>query len=297
MEPQEYLEQILKSQKLEDDSRELKDLQSRRKDVENILRDGFPDASPTIRYGGSKAKGTLIRESYDLDIVCYFPRDDSTAGETLKEIFGNVTKKLEEHYYVSPKTSAVRLKDKRNKIDFHIDVVPGRYVDDCKSDCFIFQNGADRDRLKTNLEVHIAHVKNSGVSPALQLLKLWKTRRALSVKQFVFELLAIKLLKDKKNSDLGSQVKRVWTSIKEAEEPISVEDPANPTGNDLSQLLRISWPELSARSRDTLDLLGRSGWEAIFGSVDDVNKEGKTRNFVQAAAAVLTPTRPWLSKA
>ncbi len=85
MEPQKYLEEILKAQKLEDDSQELKDLQARRKDVEKILRDGFSKASPTIRYGGSKAKDTLIREAYDLDIVCYFPHDDTTAGETLKD--------------------------------------------------------------------------------------------------------------------------------------------------------------------------------------------------------------------
>ena len=192
MEPQKYLESVLKNQNLEDESQELKDLQKHRKDVDEILRKGFPKASPTIRYGGSKAKDTLIRESYDLDVVCYFPHDDKSAGETLKDIFENAKKVLTEHYYVEPKTSAVRLKDKQNKIDFHIDVVPGRYVDDSKSDCFIYQNGAEKDRLKTNLDLHIDHVKNSGVVPAIRLLKLWKTRRGLGVKQFVFELLIIR---------------------------------------------------------------------------------------------------------
>jgi tRNA nucleotidyltransferase (CCA-adding enzyme) len=295
MKAQEHLEDVLKSQNLDDDSQELKDLQAHRKDVEKILREGFPKASPTIRYGGSKAKDTLIRESYDLDIVSYFPHDDTTAGDTLKDIFENVTKKLAEHYYVDPKTSAVRLKDKQNKIDFHIDVVPGRFVDDSKTDCFIYQNGADKDRLKTNLDVHINHVKNSGVVPAIRLLKLWKTRRGLQIKQFVFELLIIKLLKNKKNNDLDAQLKHVWSSFKEAEEPISVEDPANPTGNDLTKLLKTVWPELSVRSRDTLDLLERSGWEAIFGPLEDKsNGEGKTSSFARAAATVVTPTRPWL---
>lgn len=141
METQEYLERILKVQELKDESQELKDLQQRRKDVEGVLRKGFPKASPTIRYGGSKAKDTLIRESYDLDLVFYLPHDDATAGENLKDIFQNVKKVLENYYYVDPKTSAVRLRDKKNKIDFHIDVVPGRYVDNSKSDCFIYQMG------------------------------------------------------------------------------------------------------------------------------------------------------------
>jgi hypothetical protein len=46
----------------------------------------------------------------DLDIVCYFPNDDTSAGATLKEIFDSVHQKLGEEYYVEPKTSAVRLK-------------------------------------------------------------------------------------------------------------------------------------------------------------------------------------------
>ena len=298
MEPQKYLETILKNQNLDADSQELKDLRKHREDVEEILHNGFPKATPTIRYGGSKAKDTMNRESYDLDIVFYLPHDDKSAGETLKDIFENVTKVLAVHYYVEPKTSAVRLKDKQNKIDFHIDVVPGRYVDDSKSDCFIYQNGAEKDRLKTNLDVHVDHVKYSGIVPAIRLLKLWKTRRGLRVKQFVFELLIIKLLRDKKSSTLDTQLKYVWTALKDAKEPIGVEDPANPTGNDLSEFLKSVWPELSGRSGDSLNLLEQSGWEAIFGPVnEDTDNGGRTEDLKRAAATIIIPTKQWLPKA
>jgi hypothetical protein len=297
MKTQEYLEKTLEAQTLEDNSQEMKDLQSRRKEVESILRNGFPEALPTIRYGGSKAKGTLIKESYDLDIVYCLPHDETAAGETLKDVFQNVANKLSDKYYVVQKTSAVRLKDKDNRLDFQIDVVPGRYVDDSKTDCFLYQNGADKDRLKTNIEVHINHVKDSGVIPALRLLKLWKARRQLQVKQFAFELLGIKLLKNKKNGDLESQLKHVWTSIKDSEEAIAVEDPANPTGNDLSPILKSAWPELSARARDTLELIENSGWEVVFGQIEEeTDKENNTRNLIRAAAAVSAPTKPWLPK-
>jgi hypothetical protein len=294
MEPVKYLENVLNAQKLEDDSQELKDLQAHRQDVEKILRDGFPKSSPVIRYGGSKAKNTLIRKMYDLDIVCYFLRDDNGAGSTLEEIYNNVEAALDKQYFVTTKTSSLRLRDLKSKIDFHIDVVPGRYVDDSKSDCFIYQNGADKNRLKTNLDVHIDHIKNSGVVPAIKLLKLWKARRGLQIKQFVFELLVIKLLKDKKYSSLDAQLKHVWTSITEADGPILVEDPANPTGNDLSETIKSAWPELSARSQDTLDLLDRSGWGAIFGEVDDeVNDKSRTSGLISAAAAIAKPNRQW----
>ena len=96
---------------------------------------------------------------------------------TLKDIFNNVRDKLTEHYYVEPKTSAIRLRDKNDKTDFHVDVVPGRYVDDSKSDCFIYLNGGKKERLKTNLKMQVDHVKKSGVVPAIRLLKLWRVRR------------------------------------------------------------------------------------------------------------------------
>jgi hypothetical protein len=298
MEPTQYLADILKGQDLKDDSQELKDLRTHRDDVETKLRNGFPKASASIRYGGSRAKGTLIKESYDLDIVFYVPNDNNEAGGTLSEIFDNVRNKLAENYYVEPKTSAIRLRGKDDKVDFHIDVVPGRYVDDSKSDCFIHQNGGDKDRLKTNLDVHVEHVRDSGVVPAVRLLKLWRVRRGLSIKQFVFELLVIHLLKAKKDESLDAQLKHVWTSLKEAAEPIGIEDPANPTGNDLSQFLKSAWDELSSRSSDTLDLLEESGWEAIFGAVEEAKDDKSKMDRVRrAAASVLTPTRPWLGVA
>src|SRR5687768_17201108 len=106
-----YLARVLASQTLGGDSAELKALQERRAEVEQFLRPHFTDCSPSIRYGGSKAKGTMIRESYDLDIVCYFPHDDTGAGDTLEDIYHNVRKALETKYLVQQKTSALRLKD------------------------------------------------------------------------------------------------------------------------------------------------------------------------------------------
>src|SRR5687767_2863600 len=152
MTPNEYLAEVLSAQTLASNSPELKDLQERRAEVEEHLREHFDDSSPTIRYGGSKAKGTLIKESYDLDIVCYFPHDDTTAGETLEDIYNNVAAALEKDYSVERKRSALRLRDK-NMVDFHIDVVPGSFTDDSETDCFLYQENGEKCRLKTNLQV------------------------------------------------------------------------------------------------------------------------------------------------
>lgn len=246
MNTNDYLNEVLSAQDLKDDSAELKELQTERANVEKLLRAKF-GSTPTIRYGGSKAKGTLIKEAYDLDIPCYFSSDSNVAGENLEDIYKNVRDCLAEKYYIDEKTSALRLraKDLQNyKRDFHIDVVPGRFTDEKKADCFIYQNSAEKCRLKTNLDVHINHIKNSGVLDSIRLLKLWKTRKALGIKQFVFELMVIKILDGMKAKPLADQLTHFWTEIKDSTDPISVEDPANPSGNDLSALVSTAWPEL-----------------------------------------------------
>jgi tRNA nucleotidyltransferase (CCA-adding enzyme) len=292
METNEYLREILKSQDLADDSDEMKDLRESRQKVESLLRESFPKASPTIRYGGSKAKGTLIKEYYDLDLIFYLPDDETSAGETLKDIYENVRKALEKEYAVVPKTSALRVRSQQ-QVDLHVDVVPGRYTDDKKSDCFIYQASAEKCRLKTNLDTHIAHVKNSGVVEAIRLLKLWKTRKGLRVKQFVFELLIIKLLKGKKDKPLADQLQHVLTEIKDAVDPIPVEDPANPSGNDLTSVLTSCWSELSLTATSTLTVVEDAGWEGVFGKVEQKDENARSAGLQRAAAAVAIPTRPW----
>src|SRR5215470_10820322 len=110
MTPDEYLQEILASQALGDDSDEVKALQQHRADVEKLIRDSFKDSALTIRYAGSKAKGTMNKESYDLDIISYVSSGDNTAGETLEDIYNNHKTALAKKYYVEAKGSALRLK-------------------------------------------------------------------------------------------------------------------------------------------------------------------------------------------
>ncbi|HEX4826355.1 MAG TPA: hypothetical protein VFV19_18795 [Candidatus Polarisedimenticolaceae bacterium] len=299
MEPNEYLSAVLEDQTLAPKSSELVALEDHRKAVEGIVRKAFPKCSPTIQYGGSMAKGTMIREAYDLDVICYFPHDDTSAGETLKAIYENVAKALEDDYYVDKKPSALRLrgKDAENyKQDFHIDAVPGRYIDEKGGDAWLYQNGVEGERLKTNLSTHITHVKGSGVVPAIRLLKLWRYRNGLSIKHFGLELLVIDLLSSKTKSGLADQLVHVWTEFRDRSAKLSIEDPANPNGNDLSGLLDAGVKAtLSAVAQTTLSILGNSGWEAVFGKLPDPGDKGSRGPEIlkRAAAAVATPTKPW----
>jgi hypothetical protein len=299
METKEYLESVLSAQNLADDSAELKDLQARRAAVEQLIRDKYGSV-PTIRYGGSKAKGTLIKESYDLDIVCYLPCDSNAAGDTLEDIYKSIRDCLAESYYVEEKTSALRIRSKEvtdYRRDFHIDVVPGRFTDEKKADCFIYQNGAEKCRRKTNLTVHIEHIRDSGVVDAIRLLKLWKTRRTIRTRQFAFELMIVKLLEGKKSKPLAEQLTDVWTEIKDSSGPIKVEDPANPNGNDLSGIVGDSWTVLCSAATSTLESIKQVGWETVFGAVSKVSGVSTAERAYRAAIAVNVPNRPWCDNA
>jgi hypothetical protein len=301
MNDNEYLQEILREQTLAPESDELKALQDQRAKVEKLLRDHFADCSPTIRYGGSKAKGTMIKAAYDLDVICHFPHDDTAAGEALEDIYLNTRKVLEANYWVESKPSALRLKDpdpKNFKVDFYIDVVPGRYTDDTKTDTFLYQASGEKKRLKTNLDVHIEHVKGSGVTDAIRLLKLWRVRNGLRTKHFTLELLAVKLLKDKKSAALATQLEHLWQEFRDHAASLTVEDPANPKGNDLGHLLDASIrSELSTVALATLSAIENSGWGAVFGAVAEKSAKEKAEVLARAAAAVATPTKPWLPHA
>jgi hypothetical protein len=290
MTPNEYLSKILDQQTLAEDSEELKRLRERRQEVEELLRSEF-GSSPTIRYGGSKAKGTMIKEAYDLDIICYFPRDDDDAGGTLEIIYNNVKRALTKKYVVVAKTSAIRLQSKDHE-DFHVDVVPGRFVNAETSNAYLHQTTPGKKRLQTNLDVHLAHVKDSGVVRAIRLMKLWRVRRGLSIKHFALELLVIEGLKSKKSASLESQLDHIWKVLRDDADSITIEDPANPNGNDLSDLLSEAIRrELSTAASETLASIERAGWEPIFGKL--ATETEKRAAVAQAARSVAAPSRPW----
>jgi Second Messenger Oligonucleotide or Dinucleotide Synthetase domain len=298
MTPNEYLTQILKSQELKSDGDELEALQSARADVEDALRAGFSDCKPSIRYGGSKAKGTMILDDYDLDVICYFPLDDTSAGETLADIYNNVRSCLvEKDYVVQSRTTALRLRDKDGN-DFHIDVVPGRFTDATKADAYLHQNGGSKKFLKTNIQTHIDYVRGSGCTDMIRLMKLWRRRSGVSIRTFPMELLVIEVLKGTRAQGLDGRFTALLTELRDNIDDYSIEDPANPTGNDLSELLNDTVrASFSAGARSTLQTVEASGWEAVFGAVEAATRVHKVAALAAAAVQAPAPTRPWSNAA
>lgn len=295
MTPIDYLEAVLSDQELTED--EFEALRERRDEIKNLLQSSFSDESPSIRDAGSYAKKTMIRESYDYDLLCYFD-SDTGVGDTLKEIYDAVDEALSEEYLTERKRSALKILNPTEDEDpeyFHVDAVPGRFVDGSDGDVFLHQEGGDKERLKTNPEEQISHVRDSGVRSAIKLMKLWRERRALTVATFVLELLVIDLLEGREDESLPDQLLHVWNELSERGEDLTVEDPAN-SSNDLGDLFDDGTKAaLSRAAGTTLDRIEEIGWESVFGEVEEEKKEEKAAKVASAASAVDDPHRPWFS--
>lgn len=292
----DYLNSILDQQTFDPEEQEYQDLLKRRDDIKAVLKSSFSSSKPSVRQAGSLAKGTMIRESYDADVTCYFEHGDGGAGSTLKVIYESVEKALQGSYLVERKASALRVRDLHDWSTYlHVDVVPGRFIGDEKSDVNLYRTTPDKESLKTNLQVHVDHIKGSGVVPAIRLLKLWKAKNGLEgAKTFVLELLAVKILKEKKHLGIDEQLMHVWTEFRDNADSLSVEDPAN-SNNDLSEVLDACRRLLAAAAGTTLWRVENEGWEAVFGSVEESveAEEGSSDGLKAAVAAVHTPSRPY----
>lgn len=290
----QYLQDLLASQKLDETSDEWKELDDEAEKIEGIIRDAYPGSVIMFTHGGSRAKGTIIREDYDLDEVTYFQNDDTSPGETLEDIYENIAALLAKHYNVRRKRSALRLSMKDGR-DLKVDVVPGRYVDASNTDVFIHQNEGEKERLKTNIVKHIEHVRYSGCTDVIMLAKFWKTINGIAIKTFPLELLVIGVLSNDNTGTLEDRFRRVLTAFVDEIDNLTIEDPANPTGNDLSHALTDKIRNaLSKVASDTLDAVDEHGWEHVFGEIETKQAAMPRVEILRSAAAgVAVPTKPW----
>jgi hypothetical protein len=104
-------------------------------------------------------------------------------------------------------------------------------------------------------------------------------------------------LKDQKTKCLSAQMEHFWTELRDNPANLCIEDPANPNGNDLSKCLDDNLKsQLASAAKRTLEQIKSSDWEVVFGNVQKQEKAARIE-ILRSAAAVATPSRPWLPKA
>jgi hypothetical protein len=288
----DYLSQLLADQSLNTNSPEVVEMEEQRLEIENYLNKQFESSTITLVQAGSWAKNTMVRPSYDIDLVCYFDSDDTTAGNSIEEIFETVKEKLEEEYKTKKCTSVIRILTPKDDWS-HIDVVPGRYVDESKSDAWIcLSDDKEKDKRKTNLDTHITTVRDSGCIDVIKLAKLWRAAGGFKVRTFVLDLLVIEIMKQSTAVSLEDRFETLLTEISENIDSYSVEDPANPTGNPLDAYFDDEMKErLSTAAASTLALSESDGWEKVFTSIGSTEKASAAT--LTSLSSLVTPVKPY----
>lgn len=248
---EQYFQNLLAGQALT--TSETNALRSWRDQIQGQLS-GF-QGSPRFYYGGSYGKDTIIRASYDLDLVTYWPHD---CGYALADIFNAVGAELRKHWkYVQQKNVAWTLPSEGG---FHLDVVPGRAMDSTFKYANLYRSTAGSS-LQTSIKVHIDAVRKSGRRELIRLLKLWKVRRNVPVKSFVLEILGVEGAKGTSMVDVEPQIAAALMHIRDRIQTANIVDPAN-SNNNLGDTMTAQ-ERLATRNAAAAAIVART-WNEVF---------------------------------
>lgn len=250
MTPHQYLSGVLAAQDM--GAQELQLIRSLRDELSAHLNRQL-GGGPRVYYGGSYGKGTMIRESFDLDLVVYYPH---TETRPLRQLFGTVHQALVAgNYTVHPRTVALRIP---RGFSFHVDVVPGRAHDHTFRYATLFKNTEPPSSLQTSLKVHIDAVRKSELRQLVRLLKIWRLRHGVPLKTFALELLAARALAERRRDEYGTAFWTVLEFIAQHMPRVRLEDPAN-TAN----ILEVSVQDRAAAAEAAERSLGARTWREI----------------------------------
>jgi hypothetical protein len=194
--------------------------------IDNIFREFTDDIlypirnkNPRIYKGGSHGKGTAIGQSYDLDIVIYFP---SSCYESPKQLFELVRRtiaerniRINQHYGV-----AIQVDYK----GYSIDIVPGKAIGQDYQIANLY-NIAKNQNMRTSLQEHISSVQE--VLQIVRIMKIWRSNHNLSIHKMALEQIIIDALDGKNISDFGDSIKTILLYIKSNIQDKKFIDPAN----------------------------------------------------------------------
>lgn len=173
--------------------------------------------NPRAYYGGSYAKGTMVKGSYDLDMVIYFAKSFSNSPQQLAEHVASILRKK---YQIANSGVASQFRHK----GYDVDVVVGKAQDDQ----FIYAdlwNSKEQKVMRSSLTVHLANVAE--VEQVIKLMKIWRKNNSLDWHKLAMEQTIVRALKDKPKNNLGDCLKEVFLDVKTNIDTVKFSDPAN----------------------------------------------------------------------
>ncbi|MDD3041003.1 hypothetical protein [Bacteroides sp.] len=211
------------------------------------------DCLNDIQISGSRAKGTAINISSDLDL---FISLKSTTNNTLKEIYDSL------YNYISNKGISCRKQNVSIGINYgghSIDLVPGKKHSGNTNDHSLYRNKKNT-WTQTNIHKHITQVKNSGRLEEIILLKTWRKLHNLDFPSIYLELVAIEALTYKNKNQPATNFLSILDYLKDSFVDKTIMDPAN-TNNVISDdLYKYEKENIAKKAKESRN---QEYWEKI----------------------------------
>ena len=189
----------------------------------------FSTATLEIQQSGSRAKGTAIKGSSDIDM--FLSITDRENEDTLKEYYNGLYAYLKRNgYNVRKQNVSIGLKYK----GMDIDLVPAKK---CNSQSYqrLFERFNDhylwsnkkQARTLTNIQKHIDLIRNSNTRNEIMLTKIWRNRFKLDYPMIYIELMVIDALKNFNEYDIEKRFNHVLYYIRDNIMGKKIVDPSN----------------------------------------------------------------------
>lgn len=193
------------------------------------IYNNFSTATLEIQQSGSRAKGTAIKGSSDLDM--FLSITDRENEDTLKEYYNGLYDYLKRNgYNVRKQNVSIGLKYK----GMDIDLVPAKKCNSQSyqrlyerfNDHYLWSN-KKQTRTLTNIQKHIDLIRNSNARNEIMLTKIWRNRFNLDFPSIYIELMIIDALRNFNEYDIGKRFLHVLYYIRDNIMDKNIVDPSN----------------------------------------------------------------------
>ena len=279
----EYLQSILKDEKIDHTVEETKKTRAEVKDF--LIKHYEKEKNPTYVYTGSIAKNTAIRIKYDIDIGLQFNNEDF---ETLEDMFDDVKITLEKEYgKANVREQNVSIRIQKNGHD--IDIVPGRRIENNKNDVYLHIERENDTRIKSNLHIHVNEIEKFAETETIKLLKIWRIKKDFKFKSFALELMTKKAFEDKTFSGLDTKFKHMMNYIVDNIDDIRLKDPAN-SNNIISDSIKDAHKnQIKKFAKRALKCIENNKWATIFDNSNGKCLTDSDTNALVASFATIAP--------
>jgi len=212
----------------------------------------------SVTPSGSFAKGTANLSGTDIDLFISVHQD---TPETLADVYNTLDNRLRQSGYVTRRQNvSIGVTVGGQKVD----LVPAKRQNALTGDHSLYRSKAGT-WTKTNVDTHVALVRNSRRLEEIRVLKLWRDQHGLDFPSFYLELTVIEslgttLLTSEPYGDLANNVWKVLQYLRDRFADRRVMDPAN-TNNVISDDLTSA--EKGAIKAAAAKSLAATNWNQI----------------------------------